>query len=62
MGHGWRSAAAKAPPFMTHPTRRTLGAFLAAAGAVFPAREAPAEDAPWDMVLTSDVMIALRDG
>jgi hypothetical protein len=47
---------------MTHPTRRTLGAFLAAAGAVFTAREAPAEDAPWDMVLTSDVMIALRDG
>jgi len=47
---------------MTHPTRRTLGAFLAAAGAVVTAREALAEDAPWDMVLTSDVMVAQRDG
>jgi len=47
---------------MTYPTRRTLGALLAAAGAVFTARQALAEDEPWEMVLTSDVMVAMRDG
>jgi len=47
---------------MTYPTRRTLGAVLAAAGAVFTARQALAEDEPWEMVLTSDVMVAMRDG
>jgi putative CocE/NonD family hydrolase len=47
---------------MTDPSRRALGAFLAAAGAAFAAPRALAEDEPWDMIVTSDVMVAMRDG
>jgi putative CocE/NonD family hydrolase len=47
---------------MTHPSRRGLGALLAAASAALAAPRALAEDAPWDMSVTSDVMITMRDG
>ena len=45
------------------PTRRGLGKLLASMGAVLAAPRALAEaEGPYDMVVTSNVMIAMRDG
>jgi putative CocE/NonD family hydrolase len=45
-----------------HPSRRALGALIAGAGAAFTAPRVQAQDEPWEMILTSDVMVAMRDG
>jgi len=44
------------------PSRRGLGACLAAAGAAFAAPRVLAQEEPWDMSVTSDVMVPMRDG
>jgi putative CocE/NonD family hydrolase len=44
------------------PSRRGLGALLLSAGAALAAPRALARDEPRDMSVTSDVMVAMRDG
>ena len=54
-------------PVAENPTRRALGALFASAGALLAAPKVLAETgaetgAPWEMILTANIMIPMRDG